>query len=86
MIQLMVDGLAAYRLTRLVVDDEITSGLRETAYRVHPKCGYLVNCPHCTGVWASAAIASGLVPDRVKWGLALAALVSLYYDASHRLG
>lgn len=82
---LVVDSLAAYRLTRLVTDDEITSAVRNNAHKAHEKIGYLVNCPYCTGVWAAAAVASGLLPSKVRWILAVSAVVAIYYDLSDRL-
>lgn len=49
----VVDALATYRLTRLIVDDKITTKLRNTATNRWGQhgIGYLVNCPWCTSVW-----------------------------------
>lgn len=76
----VVDALAVYRLTRLVTDDEISAPMRSAAFKASPKLGYLVNCPHCTAVWAGLVVASGVVPYKVRVALALAAISSLYVD------
>lgn len=92
-INLAVDSLAAYRLTKLIVEDEITSDLRETAINAaydsgHDKLGYLLSCPHCVSVY-TAAFTNGLrfvspkAATLVNGALASAALVSLYYDNRH---
>jgi hypothetical protein len=53
---LTVGALAVYRLTRLVVDDEVTRPLRE---RAEPHLGeralYLVSCPWCVSPYVAAA-------------------------------
>ena len=59
-------GLAAWRWTRLVTVDEIARPLRDLARRQAMRNGwagraggtasYLLGCPHCVGVWASAAV------------------------------
>lgn len=85
-----VDALACFRLTRLVVEDEITADLREVVWkRFDPektKIGYAVTCPHCSSVWLAAGIgalrsfaprtANALLP-----ALAVAGAVSLINDA-----
>jgi len=55
----LIMGLATARLTRLVVTDQISEPLRNWAYRRDPKVrhiGYIVSCPYCTGIYASAAV------------------------------
>lgn len=58
MIRLFVRSLAAWRLTGLVVEDEVTRPLREAAQRRWPdsKISYLATCPRCVSVWASAVV------------------------------
>jgi hypothetical protein len=59
LLSLPVAGLATARLTRLIVADQITAPLRSAAWRVDPHMwhvGYLVSCPHCTGIWAALAV------------------------------
>ena len=55
-----LDALATYRLTRLVVEDEITAHLREMLWdRYDPgetKIGYLVTCPWCMSFWVGAGV------------------------------
>ena len=56
---LLIMGLAAARLTRLVVTDQISEPLRNWAYRHDPQMrhiGYIMGCPYCTGIYASAAV------------------------------
>ncbi|QDK02612.1 hypothetical protein PP304_gp064 [Gordonia phage Phendrix] len=47
--------LATKRLTRLVVEDEITRPIRESVEENY-WLNYLVNCKKCTSVWAAAAV------------------------------
>lgn len=63
LISLGVATLATYRLTRLVVSDEITAPLREKVIDRfgHPedsKVSYLVTCPHCVSVYAALGISA----------------------------
>lgn len=55
---LAVDVLATERLTRLVVEDEITKNLRYRVMGKFPdsKVSYLVNCPYCVSVWAGGLV------------------------------
>lgn len=67
---LLLDGLASYRLTRLVTTDRLTLPLREkviTAARDsannndHPSpllrsASYLVTCDYCVSIYTSAAL------------------------------
>lgn len=60
----LIDALATYRATKLVIDDEITADLRERAYseiarlpkKQAEKLRYLLSCPWCVSVWAAAFI------------------------------
>jgi hypothetical protein len=76
--QLGIDVLAARRITRFVVEDKLAEDFREAKFfHKHEKLQYLVNCPYCVGIYASAAvvISSMLVPkvaNPVKYALALA--------------
>lgn len=59
MLKTAIDLAATTRLTRLVVEDEITRELRELVERItgsDSKLTYLVNCPYCVSVWAGAAV------------------------------
>lgn len=60
---------AARRLTRLVTKDTITEDFREHKFfHKHEKLQYLVNCPICVSVYASAGVvlASMLFPRASK--------------------
>jgi len=67
---LVIDVLATRRITRLLVEDEITRPLREKIGRYHAKAGYLVTCPYCVSVWAGGVVAF-LLPRKVRIALAL---------------
>jgi len=68
-LKLTILGLAAARLTRLVVDDEITRPARDhlqalseneeygsTRWQVLDKLDTAVNCHACTSVWAGGGV------------------------------
>jgi hypothetical protein len=62
LLELAVDTLASYRLTKLIRDDLITEPLRERVYaRFGPpeesKMSYLFNCPWCISIWFGFALA-----------------------------
>ena len=54
----VIDAIAVHRITRLVVEDEITSDLRGKWFEKYDpqetKLGYLVSCPWCVSIWAGA--------------------------------
>lgn len=68
MLDLIVDALAAWRLTHLVVEDELTAPLRDWVSERWPerKPAYLIRCPWCVGIWAGLTVAalSGSRPGR----------------------
>ena len=78
----IVDGLAAHRLARLITTDVITSPLREAVLdRVwpsregdEPRVATLITCPWCVGVWCAlvALVARKVAP-------------TLWRDAAHVL-
>lgn len=62
---LVVDGLAAFRLTRLVVDDTITDKARSLTLTTAERIGGssasdfaadLLSCYWCAGMWVSAGV------------------------------
>lgn len=70
--ELVIRTAAAWRLTRLVVDDEITRELRDAVAAKHghgSKLTYLVNCPYCVSVWAG--LIAAVLPRRAAGALAL---------------
>jgi hypothetical protein len=98
-LDLVLDALATERITRLVVDDELTAPLREYVWKNHSpedtKLGYFLTCPFCTSIWAGAVIAvlrtgsspgvfSGMV-SVLRYTLALSGAVSLTREALDRL-
>lgn len=58
LIELLIDIVATYRLTKLVMEDKAAEGLREFIYTHFPngKLEYLVNCPWCISFWAGLTI------------------------------
>lgn len=82
---LIVDALAVYRLTKLVIDDQITEPLREKVWKRYPpstNIGYLVTCPWCVSIYVGGAVvAARLVAprqwDRVAQGLAFSSITGL---------
>jgi hypothetical protein len=96
---LVAGALATYRLTRLVTEDELTAPLRDRIWETHPpessRLGYLISCPHCTSIYAGAAVSAlafvastaisrrhhGQVPSMLLIGtLALSGATSLYHE------
>lgn len=64
---LAVGALAVHRLTRLLVEDEITRPAREAVQRwargtatraARPQVEYLTGCPWCVGMYVAAAWAA----------------------------
>ena len=61
---ILLNSLATYRLTRLVIQDEITAELRAKAFEqiaklpdpLATKLTFLLTCPWCVGIWAAGAI------------------------------
>lgn len=67
---LVVDILATVRLTRLILDDEITAAPRDAAVQalidlgerrpdvrsITDKLEYLLSCPWCTSIYAGALV------------------------------
>jgi hypothetical protein len=91
----VVDALATYRLTRLLVSDGIVDRprqalLRRCAERGHTKLVELIECPWCTGFWMSVvAVGARRVTGR-RWApvgevLALSAVAGLLAAAVRAL-
>ena len=84
-LELVIYGLATYRLTRLITRDVITEPLREWVWKRKPpeksKIGYLFTCDWCMSIWtASLLFASSMitsVTDVVATVLALSAAAGL---------
>jgi len=61
----LLAALATYRLTKLVLDDEIVAELRQAAYdkidqlpegTLRNKLNYFLGCPWCVSIWAAASL------------------------------
>lgn len=56
---LILDIIAVVRLTKLILEDEITQPLRDLVHKRFPpntKLGYLFTCPWCMSIWVGASI------------------------------
>lgn len=81
---LAVDALATYRLTRLIVQDDITAPLRErvrhAAMRsvdspgIAAKVNTLLSCPWCVGMWVSFGVVAARRLAPAAWTPVAAAL------------
>lgn len=69
----VVRTAAAWRITKLITEDEIARPLREAVSERWPgsRVEYLVNCPACVSVYAGAAAA--VMPKWLACSLALSA-------------
>jgi Protein of unknown function (DUF1360) len=68
---LAVDALATFRLTRLLVEDEITSPIRKAVWKRYDpsdsKLGYLFTCPWCVSIWVGAGIVAARYAAPAQW-------------------
>ena len=73
---MMIDALATARITRLVVEDEITEPLRDKVMGQWPdsKVAYLVGCRICVSVWAGGVV---VVAGRSRLGRAVLRMLAL---------
>jgi hypothetical protein len=90
--QLVLRGLATYRLARFLVRDELASPIREAVWATHPpetsRLGYLLTCEWCTSVWAGSALQiSHMIAPRTTTAVetvlaasAVAGLLTAYED------
>lgn len=92
MTELLLDALASWRIVRLLQKDEITEDPRNafiewTLKNRHRKLRYLIQCPHCLGVWSTAFV---LLLRRAPYGhvlrdlLAVAGLVSVWAEVEDK--
>jgi hypothetical protein len=88
---LTLDGLAVYRLTRLVTTDRISEPLRDRLVG-HPVLGFVgegIECDWCVSVWMGAVVAAGRrwAPELwgvARWGLTLSVVTGLLSDELRR--
>lgn len=75
-----IKALATWRLTSLIVDDEVSRPLRELVARRWPgsKAAYLATCPRCVSVWAAAMVL--LIPAWLCDVLALSSITIALND------
>lgn len=56
----LIDSVAVYRLTKIILDDKITEDLRAKIWKKFPpqttKTGFMLTCPWCVSIWAAGAI------------------------------
>jgi len=73
-------GLAVWRLTELVTEDQVSRTFREAVAKQWPnsQAAYLVTCKRCVSVWAAVAVV--LLPARVCRVLALSSATILFND------
>jgi hypothetical protein len=80
-IPLLVRGFAVWRLTELVVEDEVTRPVREWVTRRWPgsKLAYLTGCKACSSVWVAAVVV--VLPEWMCAVLALSGATMLVNEA-----
>jgi hypothetical protein len=91
-LEFVVLALACYRLTRLVLEDEIVAPLRERIWRRYSptsgnNIGYLITCPWCTSIWVGSllVVMYKIAPEPafyVSCAFALSAIAGLIDRAS----
>ena len=86
---LIVLALAAFRLTRLVVEDSITDSLRDWVSVRSPFLSRLIDCYWCAGFWVSVGVvvAHAAAPTPTYWlalPFALSAVVGLLSTLTDR--
>lgn len=69
LLSLVLGLLAVARLTRLIVEDQVSIALRQWVVRrwgEDSKLAYLIHCPWCTSLWISAPVmtVATLYPNR----------------------
>jgi hypothetical protein len=89
-VNLLVDGLACARLTRLLRQDTITAPLRSRLVERAVASGRfgvveLLSCPWCTAVWVAGGVvaARALAPRAWPWAARLLAVAQLAGLASY---
>lgn len=76
-VSMLVGMLAVARLTRLLVDDEITVGIRRWVIKrwgEESKLTYFIHCPWCTSIWIGALVMPPAVLFPYVWVVALLAV------------
>lgn len=87
LIHLLLLALATFRLTRLIIEDQIFEPVRNRIWAKYPpttQIGYLFTCPWCVSIWAGSLLTAGyiLIPTitlAIALVLSLSAAVGLLY-------
>lgn len=84
--QLAVLGLATYRATKFILEDELATPVRNKIFEKFPpqstKIGYLFTCAWCTSIWVGAGLvaleqASPILGDNAQKVLAASAIAGI---------
>lgn len=80
MIRVLIRCMATWRLTELVVTDEISRPARDWVAKRWPgsKAAYLLTCRACTSVWAAAVVL--ILPEWICAVLGMSAATMLADD------
>lgn len=57
--ELVLDTIAVYRLTKLIIEDKLTEPVRDLVFDKFPQGGmmrYLITCPWCISIWAGIVV------------------------------
>lgn len=90
---LLIYALAAWRMTKMVIEDEILADFRAKWWSKWPpestKLGYLITCYWCLGFWISVIFGllfffGGMIGLVIAVILAISALVGLIQGLSER--
>lgn len=93
LVSVLILGLAAWRGTRFLVQDELFSPVRDKIWSKWPpdstKLGYLFTCYWCTGFWVSALLTvilvfGGTIGLVIVLILAVSAIVGLLQELIER--
>lgn len=75
-LEFVVLGLATYRVTRLIIRDEIFSRPRNFFWKKFPPesslIGYLLTCPWCISIWVASIIQiSSIINPEVTYAVGI---------------
>lgn len=59
LISVIIDIIATYRLTKLILEDKFTEDFREFIFEHFPndhKLSYFIRCPWCVSMWMGLAV------------------------------
>jgi Protein of unknown function (DUF1360) len=79
---LVLAVLAVARLTRLLVSDKLTLGIRQRVVRewgIDSKFSYLIHCPWCMSVWVALLVMPPAVLWPNRWVIAALAIPAASY-------